>query len=80
MAKDTVTLTQTYQQVAVGAVSISIVKLGTGSVFFNEIASDVNANVYLPTLESQFVQNESKNTFARTNGQDWAILLDGVLT
>lgn len=80
MAKATVELTQAYQEVAVGAVAITVVKKGSGRLFFNESASDVNANIILPGLIVQFVQNETKSTFVRTDGAGWTILVDGVLT
>jgi len=79
MARSTITVTNSFQQIATGAVTITIKKQGKGILLFNETASDVNANEATGAAEDQFTQNEAKATFVRSPGSGWVLLVDGAL-
>ena len=79
MAKTTVTVTQTYQQVASGQCVITIKERGEGIIFFNETASDTNAYKLNPVPEDQFQQTSSVQTHVKASGDGWQIIVDGTL-
>ena len=79
MAKSTVVVTDTWQQVATGAVVITVDVQGSSALLFNESATDVNALSSRPDAEEQFAQNEALATFVRSDGDGWEIQVDGAL-
>ena len=76
MARSTVDVTTTFQQVATVACVISIKQLGTGALIFNELADDATATGYVPDIVDQFQQTENKATWVRTTGEGWQIVVD----
>lgn len=82
MAVDTVTVTNVYQQIAVGVVTVTVARKGSGSLFFNETASDTAAFTSNPPKNEQYSQTENKATFVRSDGTGtaWILRLDGVLS
>lgn len=79
MARATITVTNVFQQIGSGPVTITILKQGKGNLLFNETASDSNANEVTALAQDQFSQTEVKNTFVRSAGSGWVILTDGSL-
>lgn len=79
MALSTVTVTTSYQQIASGTATITVVNQGTGNLLFNETASDTNALISNEMASSQFSQNEVKNTFVRGEGAGWVVRVDGTI-
>lgn len=81
MARATITVTNVFQQIATGAVTITVLNQGKGSVIFNETASDTNANVVTGVAGDQFAQTEALATFVRTTGPTGVLrlLVDGAL-
>ena len=79
MAKATVEVTQVFQQVASGAAIITIATKGSGSLLFNEVASDDDAYRFSAAKEEQFDQSSSVPTFVRATGDGWVVIVDGVL-
>ncbi len=77
---DTITVTQAWQQIAVGTVTITFIKQGEGSILLNQTPSDVDANPLLPRLTEQVAENETVPTFIRATGDGWKVRVDGVLT
>lgn len=79
MALSTITVTTTYQQIASGTATFTIVEQGKGHLLFNETASDTNAFVSNEEQFSQFTQNEVKNTFVRGESAGWVVRVDGTI-
>lgn len=79
MSLNTVAVTNLWVQVATGISVITIAQAGQGNLMFNETGSDVNALGTNPEAGEQFLQTESKATFARSDGAGWILRLDGVL-
>jgi len=79
MAKDTITVTTSWVQIATGPVTITVTKRGTGTLWFNESGADANASKYSPDLGEQFVQDDSVDTFVKMSGAGWILLVDGTL-
>ena len=79
MAVNTVIVTDTYQQIATGAVTLTVQVKGTGSLLINETASDTDALEVNPEVNEQLLQNEAKATFVRSDGDGWVLHLDGTL-
>lgn len=77
--RDTITVTQVWQKIASGTVTVEIAKVGSGSLLFNQIASDTDAKNILPILNEQFAQNETVDTYIRATGDGWKVWIDGVL-
>lgn len=78
MAKVLITLTDDWQQVATGAVTITIETVGEDVVQFDEASDPDTAYTSSPKVGDQFVQDEALPTFARGIG-GWAIVVDGSL-
>lgn len=81
MARDTITVTDTWQQIATGAVTITIKSKGTDQILFNEIASDTDALCWGSNLKggNQFTQDQALPTWVRSDGSHWELIVDGVL-
>lgn len=79
MARSTTVITGTFQQIGSGPVTITVLKQGTGSLFFNETASESNANVVTAVAGDQYSQTEIKDTFVKSSGTGWELLTDGSL-
>lgn len=79
MAVSTVTVTDTYQQIATGAVTLTVKVKGAGSLLLNETATDTDAFEVNPDVNEQILQNEAKSTFVRSDGDGWVLHLDGTL-
>ena len=77
MARSTVNITNTYQQIATGVATITVHKSGSGTLYLNETATDVNANNFKPDNSDQYIQDEAKNTWVRSDGLGWVLLVDG---
>ncbi len=72
-------VTNAWEQIATGAVTITVDKQGDGTLRLNETATDVDALNSSPLPGEQFIQNEAKATFARSDGNGWELRLDGAL-
>lgn len=80
MAKQVVTITDTFQQVASGAVIITVTKRGNGSLYINETAVDAASNIVRPDVGEQFQQTDAVASHVRaTDATGWEILVDGVI-
>ena len=80
MAKQVVTITDTYQQVASGAAVITVVKRGDGSLLINETAADATAYNVRAEINEQFQQTDAVASHVRaTDATGWQIIVDGVL-
>lgn len=79
MARDTITPTTSWEQIATGQLTITVTKQGTGNLMFNETAADLDANEMHPELGEQIIQTEAKATYVKTLGADWELLVDGAL-
>lgn len=80
MAKQVVTVTDTFQQVAAGAVIITVNKRGNGSLLINETAVDATAYKVRADINEQFQQTDAVASYVRaTDPSGWEILVDGVL-
>lgn len=79
MPRATFNVTKDWQQVASAGATATIVRRGTGTLFFNEAATDVNALGFLEPVGGQFVETESLPMFVRSNGENWIITVSGVL-
>lgn len=74
--RDTVNLTNTWQKIADGPCIVSIEKSGSGTILFNETATDVDARPTFPQQSTQFEQTQNRETWARTLGAGWSLLVD----
>ena len=79
MSRATITLTNSFQLVSSGVVTITVLTEGNGALVFNETATDSNANFEQASKEDQFIQTEAKDTYVRTTGEGWIILVDGTI-
>ena len=80
MAKQVVTITDTFQQVASGAAVITVQKRGDGSLLINETAVDATAYKVRAEINEQFQQTDAVASHVRaTDATGWEILVDGVL-
>ncbi len=81
MARTTVAVTNSWQQIASGEVLITIVQRGKGApILFNEIGDDANANSDAANPGDQFQQDDVlKDTYVRSDGEDWVVLVDETL-
>lgn len=79
MARATVVITQNFQLVASGVVTMTVVKQGKGTLIFNETSTDSNANTETAVAEDQFLQTEVKDTYVRATGDGWTLLIDGTI-
>jgi hypothetical protein len=79
MARQTVTLTDSWQQVASGKCVITVLDDGNGAIFFNETATDVDALPIRAKNNQQFAQASGVDTFMKASGDGWEILVDGVI-
>ena len=79
MAKSTIEITQSYQQIATGPVIITVLRRGKGSLLFNDTPSDVNALTDRASITQQFTEDENRLTFVRATGDGWKVIVDGVL-
>ena len=69
-----------WQQIASGIATFTVIKRGSGALLFNETASDTDAFTDSPRdLPWQYNQNETLDTYVRSTGDGWQILVDGVL-
>lgn len=68
MARTNITLTDTWVQIGSGKL-VANIKHGFGKeVYFNETAVDSTAYRTIASLETQIMQTEAKNTFAKGAG------------
>lgn len=79
MGRATFNVTSEWQQVASAGATVTIMRRGTGTLFFNEVASDVNQLGFVEPVGAQFVETESLPMFVRSNGENWTITVSGVL-
>ncbi len=79
MAKARISVTQSWVQVATGAVVVTIDAIGDGVLFMNETASDATAYRSSDGVGAQFQQSEAVTTYVRATGDGWAVIVDGVL-
>lgn len=80
MAKADITVTQLWALVAAGPVVVTIDKVGSGAIFFDENQNDDTAYKSVPIPGEQFEQTASLETYVRANGDGWKVIVDGVLT
>ena len=79
MAKSTVVVTNSWQQVATGAVVITIESQGSDVILFDEAQNDATAYKSSSPVGDQFQQSETVATWVRSDGEGWVIIVDGVL-
>lgn len=79
MSRATINVTQSWQLISSGAVTITVTKKGAGSLLFNETGTDSNANVTNPSPGDQFGQDEIRDTFVRALGDGYEVLVDGTI-
>jgi len=79
MAKTRVIVSQTFEQIATGAVVVTVDKQGDGALLFNETATEDTAYKSHPEISEQFQQTEAVTTFVRATGDGWELIADGVL-
>ena len=80
MATQTVTVTDTWQQIASGVCVITVKKRGTGgNLYFNEVASDVDSRYWDKPAGKQFAQNEAIATWVKSSGTGWVLVVDGAI-
>lgn len=79
MAKQLITVTDTWQQVAAGAAVFTVHTVGKGVLKFDEAQDDATAYSASPAVGEQFEQGTSVATFVRATGDGWKIVADGVL-
>jgi hypothetical protein len=81
MARAKITVTQSWQDAAIGKAVFTVVKVGEGSLLFNETASDATAHRDAGArVNSQYSQSETLPTKVRATGDGWEIIADGVLS
>ena len=83
MAKDTITVTNSWVKIAVGVVVVTVKQAPSkGALMFNETASDTDAHSSVPPNGRQFLQNEVKDTYVRAAlaGASCLLTVDGTLT
>jgi hypothetical protein len=82
MTISTVDVTDTWQQIAAGKCTITILTAGDRRLLFNEVASDTDLYPTEPGLaEAQYRQDEIKPTWVRSTAsadQQWSIRVDEV--
>ena len=78
MARNTITLTNAWQQLATVSAVIRVISSRPGAVvLFNESATDLDAFSDNVQPDDQYSQNESKPTFARvSSGGDVTVFVD----
>ena len=77
MARNTVTLTDTYQQIAATAASIRVQSAdGKAVIAFNETATDLHAFTDRASPGDQYAQTEGKATYARLTSGAAVLLVD----
>jgi hypothetical protein len=80
MTVSTVDVTDTWQQIATGVCTITIISTGNKRLLFNEIASDTGLYPTSPQgIEAQYRQDENKPTFVRSTSDGdevWSIRVD----
>lgn len=82
MARAEILTTTEWQQIATGAVLLTIIKRGRGAVLVNESATDTDANRFGSDVRAndQLQQFSDVETWVRhTGGTPWAILVDGAV-
>ena len=80
MSKNNITnITTSYQQVATGAMVLTISKKGAGVLYINETAVDDTAYKTADLAGEQFQQTEALATHIRATGTGWEVIVDGVL-
>lgn len=80
MSKINITsITPTYQQVATGAMVLTISKKGSGVLYIDEASNDATAYATADTAGEQFQQTEALPTFIRATGTGWEVVVDGAL-
>jgi len=79
MSRQTITVTNAWQQIAVGIAVFTIQGHGEGPLLFNETASDINAIPVFELAGKQMKETEPKSTFVRAkkNNAGWIIVVDG---
>ncbi len=79
MAKITVAITNSWQQVATGAVVITIESQGSDVILFDEAQNDATAYKSSSPVGDQFQQSEAVATWVRSDGEGWVVIVDGAL-
>ncbi len=79
MSKNTINVTSSYQQIASGAVVITVKTAGKGVLLFDENQNDSTAYRSSAPVGEQFSQSQTVPTFIRATGDGWVVIVDGVL-
>lgn len=80
MSKNNITnINNSYQQVAAGAMVLTISKKGSGVLYIDEASNDATAYATSDSAGEQFQQTEALPTFIRATGAGWEVIVDGVL-
>ena len=80
MARQSVGITQSWQEIATGEAVITVVKKGKGKLLFNTSGSDVDALPFSgASTEQQFQQNSREPTYCRASGDGWEVIVEGTI-
>ena len=79
MAKSVIEVTLDWQQVAAGAVLITVEQRGKGTLYINEVEDAATAYKTVAAPGVQLDQADSDVTHVRASGAGWKILVDGAL-
>ena len=83
MARQLLTITDTWQTIANGIAVFDVEKKGAGTLLFNQLEDDLTAHKDNPEAGDQYFESEERITKCKVNGYDgtnpYIILVDGVL-
>ena len=79
MARARVVVTQSWQQIAVGAAVFTIDIAAHGAVYFNEAQDDSTANKVYPKAGEQFSQSVTVPTYVKAEQLGWELIADGAI-
>jgi len=80
MSKQLTQVTDSWQLIGAGKVTVTIDTVGSGTLYFNETENDSTAYKASGAAGDQFQQTETLPTYVRASGSGWSIIADGVLS
>jgi len=79
MSKALISVTQSWQEAAIGAAIFTVEEEGSGVLYFNETEDDSTAYKIIGKSGEQFEQTAAVSTNVRATGDGWKIIADGGL-
>ena len=76
MSRSKVVVATDWAVVGSGIATFTVEKEGDGALFVNDVADDETADGSLTRKGLQFMQNETRDTFARADGDGWVLFVD----